>query len=904
MNLDLKCLLLLPFFLAGSMVVRSQGWEKINPSQSKPAVNILDLKNWSGVTGGTISSDGKYAYYSVYHNSSAAQRLIVKSTLSEWEYEFKNASMQAFTGDNKFIVVKTMGDSLNILPVGTDKTLIMPNVKDVQVVPGPNSWVLCRTSKSEFVALDVRTGKSIRFDSVLKFYLSPGGQLVLLAQNDSLQNALTLRLVKMQNQSGTVIWTSRDSNCEIQNVAFDDRGNQIAVLFIDKRQPEDKKYSLWYYDVTNSTGQNILSEFPVHQLATDLCVSSSVPRFSKDGKKIFIGLNEKEVRAPKTRIPQLDIWNYKDSVLQSQQLEDVTKKRVYQGMVTVPEKYVVRIEGFSEKIVAESGDYILLERTLGLHGVFESSWNKAAQIAYYIYSLTDRTKSLLRDGIVNPAERFSLSPNGKWAIYYDFAQRNYFSYETATGEIRNLTKECLNVWEDEDNDYPEPRLPTYPIWLKGDTAFFVYDSYDIWLIDPTGKAKPHNWTNGIGRRNKIRFLLVDKPGTVNRYKLGEKDNIYLNAFNKEDKSCGYYEKRLNSTGEPKLLTMGPYLYGGTDISFGIKSQLIKAAEGRIYLGLRCSASEAPNYFVTRDFKTFKFISDIKPQRQYNWYTVELHSWKSEDSSLLKGILYKPENFDSSRKYPIIFVYYERRSDELNLFISPKASTGEINIPAFVSKGYLVFVPDIESTLGKPGDGAYKTVMSAANYLSKNTWVDSKKMGLQGHSFGGFETGYILTRTDVFAAACSAAGVYDLISLYGSAARAGYPMYHAERNQGKLGATPWCRKDLYIENSAVFNADKVSTPLLMMHNKGDRVVPFSQGVEFFTSLRRLGKKVWMLQYDGEGHSLEPFESAALDFHTRVLQFFDHYLKGAEAPKWMTNGVPAKMKGIDDGFGVGR
>jgi dipeptidyl aminopeptidase/acylaminoacyl peptidase len=319
----------------------------------------------------------------------------------------------------------------------------------------------------------------------------------------------------------------------------------------------------------------------------------------------------------------------------------------------------------------------------------------------------------------------------------------------------------------------------------------------------------------------------------------------------------------------------------------------------MFLDLRYSAVEAPNYFVTRDYKNIKFITDIQPQKRFNWHITELHKWRSLDGTVLSGILYKPENFDSTKKYPVIFQFYERRSQQLNLFIRPAFSNGEINIPAFVSAEYLVFEPDIHYKTGNPGQSALDAVVSAAKYLSEKPWVNPSKMGLQGHSFGGFETGYIITHSNIFAAASSAAGVYDLIGSYCSDLRGGYNMYHKERGQGRMGKTLWEMKDQFIENSAIYRADRINTPLLIMHNKEDGIVPFSQGVEIFTALRRLKKRVWMLQYDGEGHSIDDARNA-FDYHTRLFQFFNHYLKDELPPKWMTNGVPAKMKGIESGY----
>jgi dipeptidyl aminopeptidase/acylaminoacyl peptidase len=176
------------------------------------------------------------------------------------------------------------------------------------------------------------------------------------------------------------------------------------------------------------------------------------------------------------------------------------------------------------------------------------------------------------------------------------------------------------------------------------------------------------------------------------------------------------------------------------------------------------------------------------------------------------------------------------------------------------------------------------------------------MAIQGHSFGGYETNYIITQTEIFAAACAASGFSDLISWYTSAARGSYPMYWAERHQGRMDAMPWENIEAYLKNSPILHAHKIRTPLLMMNNNNDKVVLFNQGLEFFTALRRLGKKAWMLQYDGGGHSIGG--KAAEDFHIRMMQFFDHYLKDSACPKWMLQGIPAKMKGIDNGLNLVR
>ena len=277
------------------------------------------------------------------------------------------------------------------------------------------------------------------------------------------------------------------------------------------------------------------------------------------------------------------------------------------------------------------------------------------------------------------------------------------------------------------------------------------------------------------------------------------------------------------------------------------------------------------------------------------------NWTLPDGDNCQGILFKPENFDSTKKYPLIFNYYETSSQALYDYHKPGwTNSSNINVPYYVSRGYLVFMPDIHIKIGDPLRSALNAVESAARILSKRGYIDPKKMALIGHSYGGFETNYIITHSNLFAAAVEGAGASNYISLYGSVLLSGSSKeWDAETGQMRIGTSLWQRPDLYLKNSAVLKADHVATPLLILHNKLDDAVPWEQGVELFTALRRLGKLCWMLQYDGEGHGLLKQENLR-DYTIRQLQFFDHYLKGAPAPKWMTEGVTGRLKGINNGY----
>jgi dipeptidyl aminopeptidase/acylaminoacyl peptidase len=315
----------------------------------------------------------------------------------------------------------------------------------------------------------------------------------------------------------------------------------------------------------------------------------------------------------------------------------------------------------------------------------------------------------------------------------------------------------------------------------------------------------------------------------------------------------------------------------------------KAADKGIYLITRNSAVDPGSDFYSNDLKTLVPLSKSNIRSEGASSLGEVIRWKGFDGAELVGVLYRPENFVPGKKYPVRIEYYQ--------------NDGSMRVKSFESgsslaRGYVMFFPDVHYVFGETGPSAYNAVVSGAQQLAKLPFVDSAKMGINGHSFGGYETNFIVTHTNIFAAAVSSSGMSDLITLYGSYEldKQGFSQAATiETGQLRIGATPWERLDLYLKNSPIFSADQVTTPILLMANDHDLRVPVNQGVEFFKALRRLGKKAWMLQYDEGTHG-----APDSDWGIRVDQFFDYYLKGSPPPKWMTEGIPARLKGIDSGL----
>jgi dienelactone hydrolase len=867
----------------------------------KPPLDSIAFKKWTSVGSGDISPDGNYIYYTFNDQSSTINTLVILSTKSDWERRFQaDGYMAHFTKDNRHFIFKLGIDTLCILELGGKDIEFIPKVSGYKLSEMQHDiWLAYQLTApaNELVLRTLVKRREQHFFSVGGYIFSDSSKYLLLyteSKEDSVSQC-ALKLICLDDISEKVIWSGFKKVATPGNYTFDDAYNQLAFI-VERKDSIELSYRLWYYLKGMDTAI-ILAHDQTLGIGQGLQIANSIPEFSNEGRKIFLKLQTIKKKDTKPGTVKVDIWSYTDPTLQSVQLDELKYTTTYTSVIDIADRAVIRLEQENEQIVSHHGNMALVRHEMGNKGSYESHWNIAAQLAFYLVSVKDGSRKLLKNHILNYNEALELSPDGKWIVYYDINLKNYFSYQLATGITRNITKGISAFWTKSDNDWPEPILMRGIEWLPRDEAMLIRDNFDIWQIDLEGIRKPLNLTNGYGRKHLITFQVFNTEPSIYTC-TDRKSFLIISAFNTVTKDRGFYRATLGVSVDPELCSMGPYVYGEWSGHSGPNYPPIKAAKSDSYLVLRMNAKEAPNYFITKDFKKFTPLSNVQPQKAYNWITTELIHWKTLGGNINSGILYKPEDFDPSKRYPVIFDIYEIRSDELNLYIRPKASEDRINIPWFVSNGYLVCTPDIHYKIGEPGLSVYNSVVSAAGYLSKMPWVDAQRMGIQGHSFGGYETNYIVTHTHLFAAACAASGASDLISMYGSVSIGGYHKYHEERQQGRMGATLWQVPGLYIRNSPIFNADKVTTPLLLLNNKEDISVPFTQGVEFFTALRRLGKKVWMLQYDGSKHSV--FPEMAIDYHIRMVQFFDHYLKKMPAPRWMTRGIPAVLKGIDDGL----
>lgn len=890
-----------------------QAFSQNSKTVSKPPLDTSVLGKWPELYHGQLTPNGKYISYVLEEHMPLDQiTTVVQSPDGRWKKELKGISCVQFSGDSRSALYLN-SDTLFCITLGTPQVITVESVLSYRLVPyTKGEWLVyqLKGAGKELIIQDEKTKKQRRFTQVEAYSFSKNGGALVLESKGEEEKESTLRWIDLTNDKELSIWSGADKPVQI---IFDETNTQIAFT-----TEEGGKRSVWHYIKTSEKAELIVKDGDP-SIDSGLYIGS-LEKFSKDRERVFFNLERRYLIQPlKPDAANVNVWRYNDIKLQSEQLDEIagkkqTVKNYYSG-INLDHRKAFRIQQDFDWMSPErpkSEDYTLVlqlstDQDVGI-GIWEFNWNPTTKDAvYYLVSSNDGGRKKLP---LNAAEIFipSFSPDGKFIIYRPYSMLHYFTYEIATGEIRNITSKIITdlVFDNCYENVPikNQQLLSIPGWLKGDAGVLVYDHNDLWLVDPLAKRPTECITNGYGKRNGLIFRKgVDAYNQEKVFSYGEK--LVLLAFNKRTKENGHYSKVIGQKGDPTKINMEMSLYAvntgkGSDGGNIDAANPVKGKSTDVYLIKKQTVSDFPNYYYTTDLKHFQQVTFLSPEKKYNWMTTELHTWVAPDGDTLQGVLYKPENFDRSKKYPVLFSIYRQFSDEVNEYQIPNWTTDRINIPWFISRGYLVFTPDIHYKNPKLKESVLNCVVSAAKYISSLPFVDSTRLGIQGHSFGGVEMGYVVTGTDLFAAASSMAGSYDFIS------EAGTILLTGDSRQGWFENTfiysnLWQNKEAFINNSAIFDADKAKTPFLIVGGEQDGVKPNDQNIELFLGLRRLGKPAWLLTYENEAHAIRKKENKR-DYTIRITQFFDHYLHKTPPSLWMTKGVPARFKGLLTGYEI--
>ena len=731
----------------------------------------------------------------------------------------------------------------------------------------------------------LQDGSEKEFSDVMEYFLAKNGEsLYYLVSSEKSPDSDGVYTVQTAGGHITPLLTGKGVYSKL---TLDKNQTRLAFLSDRDNEREDESIFSLYGCQKGQTQASLWvshtrqSNFPEGMAVSD----KSDISFSEDGRVVLFGIkaapeSKKEDEDEEEEKAKFDLWHWNDPYPQPQQKQMAKRVRdnTWESVYHIDSKTFVKLADKDIPDVQLSDN--------GKIAFAQTIWPYTKRVSYDgsyydIYIIDPKTgkKTLVKQDLYGRAR---LSPNGKYVSW--FKKGDWYVYNVAAQTTVNVTKSVDISFEQHDWDRPEPK-GSYGMagWTDGDAAFLVYDRYDIWEFLPDG-SKARMITEGFGRDNglSLRYLRLDREEKT----INPKKPILLKAVNQNTMAEGFFRERVNGSQKPAKLAMW-------DRSI---RPLIKAKKAERMLFARSTFEEYPDLWVCDgDFRNPEKITDLGRQMEpFLWGRSELRDFLSADSKPLKGILIKPENFDAQKKYPLMVFIYETLHTGRHRFRNPSPGSS-VNTAYYVSNGYVIWQPDIEYDTGYPGKDAMKCVLPGIHMLIREGYIDPEAIGIQGHSWGGYQIAYMITQTNIFAAAESGAPVSNMTSAYGGI-RWGSGMvrqFQYERTQSRLGDSLWKVPLRYLENSPVFWADKVQTPVLIMHNDEDGAVPWYQGIEFIMALRRLEKEAYMFNYNGEAHGLRKRVNQE-DWTIRMAEFFDHHLKGAPMPEWMKNGILAWEK----------
>lgn len=912
-------------------------------AQKKP-INHTVYDNWQSIAAPEISGSGNLIFYTIQPqqgNATAVLRISNNNSM----VELPRAADLKINASEHFLIArikptyeqtrdakikklkedKMPKDSLLIFNIKNNSSITFPHIKSIQTAPTLKDYIAFQTessnidtlhldhpdnekgktttqkNKSVLHLLNLETGDTLNFHDVEKYYLADDEKHLIYYKKCSEKDSSASSGLYSYNIGSKTAKMISQGKGEYKQFTYDDQGDKLIFL-ADKSAEKslEKDFKLYLYS-TKLDSASILIHGKSEGIPKQWNISGDATiNFSKSANRIFFGLAPipriKDTTLIEFEHAKLDIWHWQDEYLQPMQLVNLKKDqtRSYTAMIDLKSPHKIKPlsdQIFNKITFTDHADNQWALASTDENYRISSQWEGGAKADVYVISTKTLAKKLVAKNIVGQAY---LSPNGDYVIYYSKDSSSWNSFHIEDDITSKFAPGTVVSFVDEMNDMPnDPRPYGIAGWSKDGKLVYIYDRYDIWKFNLEDN-KGTTITSGQGRKKQIIYryqrLIEEDDPRIKVNIITENDPIFLSGFNETNKFSGLYKLQNNSITE---LWSKPFTYRAYSAN--------KKNDKIIYT--KEDYENSPDLYLLSNLKNEIKITDINSQQSdFNWGTAELVNWRTPKGKDATGILYKPENFDPNKKYPIIAYFYEKLSDGLYTYHAPTPTPSRLNISYFVSNEYLVFAPDIQYETGYPGKSAEEFVNSGMHYLARNNkWVDSAKMGIQGQSWGGYQVAHLITRTNMYAAAWSGAPVVNMTSAYGGIRwQSGMSrQFQYEHTQSRIGKPLWDAIDLYIENSPLFFMKNVNTPVAIMHNDNDGAVPWYQGIEFFTALRRLNKPVWLLNYNGDEHNLVNRQNRK-DIQIREAQFFDHFLKGKPSPNWIKKGVKATEKGIDWGL----
>ncbi len=893
-----KYSLLAFFFLAISAGVTAQ--------EVKKTLSIADYPKWNRIISTGLSDDGNWMTYSYLPND-GDDTLYVKNIETGKLFSDPYCSKPTFSPDSKWVayernLTKEEAKKLKknkkkvyskgvLLNLETGKKMEWDKIKSFSFSPSQDFFTLKKESEnkdikgSDLLIKNLKKNQLMNLGNVSEYKFNKQGTLLayLIDADEMAGNGVYL----MNLANGNINVLDTDS-ASYNSLTWDDemlfrnewgsKGTAIAVLKgITPKKAQLQVNSLLVFSALNTaTPQQKYfnpddTNFPKGYVLSEIGNLS----FSLDNNRIQVNIKAQANKDKLSRdsIANVDVWHWDDEIIQSVQMRrsNRIKNLTYSGILHLNEMKFVQLASDDMRNVLYNRN---LDKAIGgdpKPHISDISWGGGFSDYYDLDTKTGMKK--LIDSKVG--RNMGISPSGSHFLF--FKKGEFYAYNLLSKNLTNISKAVDVSFFNINEDHPFEN-PSYGMagWSKDGKSVYLNHQYDLWSLALDGSGG-YNLTGNYGTTNEIQLRLArinDLP-----YVDLKADN-YLSAYGEWTKKSGYF--KLKDGKAPQELAFSDHRFG----------RINKATEADRFIFSRETFVEFPDYYSTdAKFKNLTKQTDANPQQiDYNWGSRKLLEFTNKEGVKLAATLTLPANYEAGKKYPMLVYFYEKVSNRHHSYSMP-AYDDRPHMSEYASDGYLVLMPDIKYYEGKPGWSALDCVTSATKKVIELGYADPDHIGMQGHSWGGYQSSFILTQTDMFACTVTGAPVTNLTSMYNILYKNSGTNNQGifELGQVRMGKGMFDDFQNYYDQSPVQNAPGISTPFMILHGTVDGAVDWNQGLEFYNAARRLGKKVILLSYPDENHHLAN-KNNQIDFQTRMKQYFDHYLKGADAPAWMQQGIP--------------
>lgn len=886
------------FILIISFLITSQ----LVFSQSQKSLTLDDYAQWNRIRNAAISPDGAWMTYS-YNPNEGDATLHIRRIAGDTLLTTVNGKQVSFSDDSQWVAYltdpaeeeaeklrkqkKPVVSNLAIVNLGSGDLASIKSVRSFSF-SGASNYIAVHKNPvdrkaehkgSDLILKDLKGNSTLNIGNVSGHAFNEAGTLFAYLVDADGDNGNGIYLVDLSNHR---TWPLHTGSHSYSQLTWNENGNKLAALYGTTAEGNVERDNTLFWTPNLTAGMTSFGNAGTYAAKTDAqfannMVISEYSRLTWNEKdsQLFFGVRaqQKELKKSDELKANVDVWHWKDERVQSVQMVQANRDRrsTYAAVLNLGNKGFFQLENDEMPTVRFS------EKSEWAVGYMDTPYRNDVNLpGNYadLYRVNTKTgnKTLIAEKIY---WKLGNSPDGQWTLYSQNGE--VFGYHFQSAKTTNLTVRTGKSSRNEDFDRPVEK-PTYGVagWSADNEWLLLNNEYDVWAV-ALNSDKSQNITQGLGTQENIRFRLVQTDREADGFDL--KKPLLMSAYGEWTKKSGYYEVKMGK--KPKSLHYEDKMIGG----------LRKAEKADKVMFTQQTFVDFPDYWVADlSFKNPQKVTNANPQQaDYKWGRRVLVDYTDERGHKLQATLALPADYEAGKKYPMVIYFYEKMSQRHHQYSMPTYDDRP-HMSTYASNGYLVLMPDIIYDEGKPGSSALDDVTSAAKKVIDLGYADPERIGLQGHSWGGYESSFILTQTDMFAAVVTGAPLTNLISMYNVAYKRTGSLNGPilEWSQGRMGVSPWDNMELYRSQSPIHHAENITTPFLILHGTADGAVDWLQGLEFYTTARRLGKDVILLSYPDEPHHLTK-EDNQKDFQIRMKQYFDFHLKGTEAPVWMKEGV---------------